>query len=241
MCIRDSINTGGSGGDGGTSTTTGSYGTANGNFPGMQDGSSGADGTGSKLMVGAPDNQASDPGTGGAGGGEIFVPGKGGGGNGINVKIGDAGTNVVFVPGSNGVFNFNSVGNNITAVEFELQGGAGANSNVLPLHNYGTNVFGARGKGEKINITIKETFLSSFKTKIWKAYLGGGAVNASKGTINGTAGTPSMYGGNGGAGSTTTNTNYWSISTDTWGGGGGAATHLYADTQLAAGLSLIHI
>mgnify|MGYP001210052921 CR=1 FL=1 len=227
------INTGGAGGDGGTAAQSGSY--SGGQFPGMVNGGDGGDGTGSKLFVGNPDNQASDPSTGGAGGQEIKVTGKGGGGNGINVKVGDAGSNVVFVPAGNGIFDFSSVGNNVTDVEFELQGAAGANSNVLPLHNYGTNVFGAGGNGEKLNITIKDTFLPNFKTKVWKAYLGGAAINASRGTINGTAGTASMYGGNGGAGSTTTNTNYWSISTDTWGGGGGAATHLYADTVLAAG------
>ena len=144
------VNSGGSGGDGGTATTTGSFGTANGNFPGMQSGADGADGTGSKLFTGTPDNQTTDPNTGGVGGQELKAAGKGGGGNGINVKVGDTGTNVVVIPAGNGIFDFSSVGNNITAVQFELQGATGANSNVLPSHNYGTNVFGAGGNGCKI-------------------------------------------------------------------------------------------
>ena len=226
------VNTGGAKGTGGTAVKSGTY---SGSIQGINAGLDGADGTGSKLTVGAPDNQTTDPGTGGAGGQEQWVDNKGGGGAGINVRIGDTGTNVLFVPGSDGVFNFTAAGNNITGVTFELAGGTGANSNVLPLHNYGTNVFGAAGPGERISITVNATTLSSFKQKVWKAWLGGGAVNASRGTINGLNGTASMYGGNGGAGSTTTNGSYWSISTDTWGGGGGAATHLYADSQLAAG------
>ena len=225
-------NSGGAKGIGGTAVQSGSYG---GTFQGLNNGLDGADGTGSKLTVGNPDNQTSDPGTGGAGGQEQWVDNKGGGGSGINVRVGESGTNIQFNPDtSTGIFNFSAAGNNITAVTFEIAGARGADSNVLPSHNYGNNVFGAKGKGERISITINSATLSNFKQKQWKAWIGGAASNRNRGTYP-NSGTPSMYGGNGGTGSTTSNTSYWSPSTDTWGGGGGAATHLYADSQLAAG------
>ena len=86
---------------------------------GATSGQDGAAGTGEKKFVGPPDNQTTDPNTGGAGGSAGVVADKAAGGKGINVKIGSASSNVNVNPNSNGGFDFSFLGTaNITALSF---------------------------------------------------------------------------------------------------------------------------
>ena len=226
---------GGAGGSGGTVTKTGTGDTPGGGVAGQP----GGNGSGSRLTVGPPDNQTTDPNTGGTGGAGAA---NGKGGRGINVKIGDSAEDVTVNPASNGAFDFSFIGNgNITALSFTISGGVGGTSALINGHPGNPDAMPG-GNGTTVTATMIDSVsvYALAKTKSWVCVFGeaggqnGGATIRAGGDGIGTFAVSSQKGGTGGYGSTAPS-GYIDPSTRTNGGGGGASTRLQASGELVLG------
>ena len=232
-----STNAGGQGGQGGAATKTGTGDTPTGQFAGQNGGM----GSGSKLTVGPPDNQTTDPQTGGAGGTSVGAS-AGAGGSGINVKIGESATDVNVNPNSAGAFDFSFIGaGTITALSFTISGGEGGTAANISGHPGNPDAMPG-GKGTTVSATMltDPATLALAKTKSWILVKGeaggveGGASIRDGGDGIGSSAVSSQKGGTGGYGSTAPS-GYIDPSTRTNGAGGGASTRLQASGELVLG------
>ena len=228
---------GGAKGTGGTAVKSGS---TTKNPMGATSGQDGAAGTGEKKFVGPPDNQTTDPNTGGAGGSAGVVADKAAGGKGINVKIGSASSNVNVNPNSNGGFDFSFLGTaNITALSFTIKGGEGGTSANLAGHPGNPDAMpGGGGAVVTVNMINSTSVFALAKTKSWILVKGEAGGTQGGGSIRdggdgiGSNAVSSQKGGTGGHGSTGGS---YASGTVSHGGGGGASTRIQASGELVAG------
>ena len=232
-----SATSGGNGGSKGLKSKTGSSSSTP--FGGF-DGIDGTAGSGDRKTVGPPDNQTSDPNTGGQASAATPVANKGVGGNGINVKIGDSAENVQVNADGSGVINLaGTVGTaSITALSFTIKGGKGGTAANISGHPGNPDAMpGGGGTILTASIIDSVSVLANAKTKNWVVYPGTAGSTHSNTNSNptnaGTGNYSSQTGGNGGRGNTNGGT--YATSTFTHGGGGGASTRLHASGELVLG------
>ena len=232
-----------SGGQGGSKGLKSKSGSSSSTPPGGSDGIVGTAGTGERLMVGSPDNQTSDPNTGGLASSATPVANKGVGGNGINVKLGQENENVQINADSNGVIPLaTTVGTaTITALSFTIKGGEGATSANMVGHPGDPDAMPGGG-GSILTTTMIDdpAIYANAKTKNWVVVAGGaGGAQGGHGDLRhqgvgiGSSAVSSQQGGLGGSGNT--NGGSYAVNVVSSGGGGGASTRLEASGELVAG------
>ena len=229
-----------SGGAGGSKGVKSKSGSSSSTPPGGSDGIVGTSGSGERKTVGPPNNQTTDPNTGGIASSMSPVSAKGNGGNGINVKIGSAQTNVQVNADGSGVIPIGTtVGTAaITSLTFVITGGEGGTSANMVGHPGNPDAMpGGKGTTLTVNMINSPSVFALAKTKQWRVYpgeaggtIGGGAAVYTPGDGNYAS---SQQGGQGGSGNTNGGT--YATSTYSHGGGGGASTRLHASGELVAG------